>query len=104
MSDFVGKAKEAQRLIREILMKEWDPIGVAGIPEAHSEYDAYVSEMYRLLSRRASTKELFESLWWVETEHMGLHGNRHRTQKVAERLAGLLDSGVLPGSEPSSSK
>jgi len=99
MSDFAAKAREAQRQIREILMKEWDPIGVAGIPEAQDEYDAYVSEVYRLLSRRASAKELFDSLWWVETEHMGLRGNRQRTQMVAERLARLLESGVLPGSE-----
>lgn len=61
MTDFAAKASEAQRLIREILTKEWDPIGVAGIPEAQDEYNAYVSEVYRLLSRRASAKELFDS-------------------------------------------
>ncbi len=99
MSDFAAKAKEVQKVIYEILMKEWDPIGVAGIPEAQSEYDAYVSEVYRLLSRRASVQELFDSLWWVETKHMGLRGNQQRTQKVAEHLAELLDSGALPGSE-----
>jgi hypothetical protein len=99
MPDFAAKAREAQRQISEILMTDWDPIGVAGTPEAQGEYDAYVSEIYRLLSRRASVRELFESLWWVETEHMGLRGNRQRTQMVAERLMQLLENGVLPGSE-----
>lgn len=99
MSDFSAKAKVIQKVIHEILMKEWDPIGVAGIPEAQSEYDAYISEVYRLLSRRASAKELFDSLWWIETEHMGLRGNRQRTQKVAEHLAELLKSNAVLGSE-----
>jgi hypothetical protein len=97
MSDFAAKAQEAQRRIREILMTEWDPIGVAGIPEAQNEYDAYISEVYRLLSRRASATELFDSLWWAETEHMGLRGNRQRTENVAQHLAELLESGVPPG-------
>ena len=27
--------------IRRLLMEEWDPIGVKGIPEAADEYDSY---------------------------------------------------------------
>ena len=27
-------------------MREWDPIGVAGIPQAADEYDTYVGKVY----------------------------------------------------------
>lgn len=72
-------------------MEEWDPIGVAGVREAKDEYDAYVAEVYRLLSRRVSAQQLFEYLWWVETVHMALRGDRQRTLAVADRLAKLAD-------------
>jgi hypothetical protein len=93
MSDFTSKARETHRKIAEILMQEWDPIGVAGILEAQDEYDAYVAEVFRLLTRRASLQQLFEYLWWVETVHMALRGDRQRTQAVAERLTRLVPEG-----------
>lgn len=95
MSDFVERARRRHSLIREILLKDWDPIGVSGIPEAKDEYDAYVSEVYRLLTRRASVREVFEYLWWLETEHMGLRGDRQRTRAIAEKLVELLSRGQL---------
>lgn len=91
MSDFVEKARRYHSAIREILLKEWDPIGVGHFPEAQDEYDGYVWQVYRLLSHRASDREIFDHLWWLETSHMGLCGDRQRTQKIAERLANLID-------------
>lgn len=101
MSHFAEKAKEAHAAIKQILLKEWDPIGVSEFPEAQDEYDAYVSEVYRLLSRRVGSREVFDYLWWLETAHMGLCGNRQRTEKIAERLVTLIMERVLPGTEPS---
>lgn len=95
--DFAKQAREAQATIREILLREWDPIGVAEIREAQDEYDAYVADVYRLLSRRASVNEVFDFLWWLETEHMALSGDRQRTVKIAERLVELMEKGTLPG-------
>jgi hypothetical protein len=103
MSDFASKAREAHAVIKRILLTEWDPIGVSEFPEAQDEYDAYVSEVYRLLSRRAGVREMFDYLWWLETTHMGLCGDRQRTEKIAERLVGLVSEGILPGTEPSAS-
>lgn len=74
--------------IRTIL-KQWDPIGIAGIPEADSEYDTYVDAVYRLIAGQASQNDLFCYLWRVETEMMGLPGNRSNTLLVAARLAQL---------------
>ena len=62
-------------------MQEWDPIGVASIPEAQDGYDAYVSEMYEILVSRQPQQEIFEYLWWLETEHIGLGGDFQRAEK-----------------------
>lgn len=43
MSEFWDRAMRYHQAIREALMKEWDPIGVAHIPEAQDEYDGYVA-------------------------------------------------------------
>jgi hypothetical protein len=34
---------------------------------------------------------LVDHLWWAETRHMGLFGDRTRTEAVADRLIGLRD-------------
>lgn len=90
MSDFVAKARDAHLAIKQILLNEWDPIGIAELAEAQDEYDAYIADVCRLLSRRAGVHEVFDYLWWIETMHMGLCGDRQRTEKIAERLIGLL--------------
>jgi hypothetical protein len=89
MNDFRTKESDAQALIKSILLRDWDPIGVSQFPEAQDEYDTYVPEVYRMLSRRAEVLEVFEYLFWLETKHMGLSGNRPKTEKIAERLAAL---------------
>ena len=89
MSNFVENAQNCHLLIHDILLKEWDPIGVRHIPEAQDEYNAYVAEVYRLLTKRASRQEIFDYLWWVETKHMSLCGDRQRTEMIAEKLAEL---------------
>ncbi len=75
--------------IRRILLKEWDPIGVNEIEEAQDEYNSYVGAIYKLLIDRKAKHEIFDYLWWVETEHMGLTGNRQMTEHIAARLAKL---------------
>ena len=45
--------------IREAIMKHWDPIGVASVPECADEYDDYVPEIYQMLAKGRSPKELF---------------------------------------------
>jgi len=51
------QSRENKARVREVLMREWDPIGVAGIAEASDEYDAYVAEAYVMLMDRRATKE-----------------------------------------------
>lgn len=76
--------------IRDILLLEWDPIGVNEIDEARDEYDSYVPVVCQLIVRGASTLQLFDYLWWLETEHMGLPGRREHTMTIAARLSALV--------------
>lgn len=77
--------------IRPILLKEWDPIGVSEIKGAQDEYNRYAGLIYKLLIDRKPELEVFNVLWCLETEHMGLTGNRQATEHFAERLRKLSD-------------
>jgi len=44
-----------------------------------------------MLIRHEPRHRLFDHLWWVETEHMGLFGNRQQTETVTDRLIGLRE-------------
>src|SRR5688572_28289131 len=67
------------------------PHRVSQIGEAQDEYDGYVGSVYKLLIQRSPVSKIFDYLWWLETEQMGLAGDRPTTQRFAERLARLPD-------------
>jgi hypothetical protein len=79
------------------LLHDWDPIGVADVPEAQDEYDSYVGKIHGMLIRHEPRHKLVEHLWLVETEYMGLSGNRQRTEAIADRLLKLRDELELSG-------
>jgi hypothetical protein len=89
MDDYRDRAKRYHESIRAVLLREWDPIGVAHVPQAQDEYDGYVPEIYTMLIRHSSPQQVFEHLWWIETQHMGLCGNRRKTEAIAERLCAI---------------
>jgi hypothetical protein len=89
MSKRGRRAKEIQERIRQVLLHEWDPIGVSDIPAAHDEYDSYVGGIYRLLASGASEYQIIERLHNLETVSMGLNGNREGLKDVAAKLAKL---------------
>jgi hypothetical protein len=67
------QSRENRARVREILMRDWDPIGVAGIPEAADEYDAYADTAYvMLMDQRATAEALSAYLFEIATNHMGL--------------------------------
>ena len=61
-----------QDQMREILNRDWDPIGVADI--VADEYDMYIEQIHSLLAKCASENQIAEYLLWVEVERMGLTG------------------------------
>jgi hypothetical protein len=78
--------------INIVLLEEWDPIGIKNIPEAHDEYEAYAVPILKLLISGKREREIFKYLWWVETEYMGLQGNKQTTKHIAKKLSNLLNT------------
>jgi hypothetical protein len=39
-----------------------------------------------MLISQQGRAEIFDYLWWLETQHMGLTGDRQATEKFADRL------------------
>jgi hypothetical protein len=80
---------ELQNKIRSLLLQEWDPIGVRGVPAASDEYDSYVPPLVKMVMSKKSLGELAEYLLKVEKTEMGLHGDNNRARSVAARLLQL---------------
>jgi hypothetical protein len=89
MSEHLNRAKVYHDAIRKAVLTLWDPIGVGSAVEAQDEYDSYVGQIYKLLLKRSSKKDIFDYLWWLETVHMGLVGDRQATERFAEQLLQL---------------
>jgi hypothetical protein len=86
------QSRENRARVREILLRDWDPIGVYGIPEATDEYDAYANRAYvMLMDEGATASEIAGYLFTVATEHMGLT-DRGRLAERSDQVAKLLVS------------
>ena len=88
--------KESEKSIygklREFLLSEWDPIGVGSIPEAEDEYDDYIPGLMRLMDQNSNESGIFQYLWEIETERMGLGMDRQHTERCSEKIARLFDT------------
>jgi hypothetical protein len=95
------RGREIQEQIRQVLLRDWDPIGVQEIPEAQDEYDSYVGGVYRLLVSSAQDEELVEHLYRIERETMGL-GPRDKSGllPVVQKLRTLNVAIDLSGKQP----
>jgi len=82
------KAVEIQESIRHILFYDWDPIGINN-SGPDDEYDSYIGGIYRLLVSGADEYKIIERLYQLETNSMGLNGNRERLKDIAEKLMKL---------------
>jgi hypothetical protein len=91
MSEHLDRARRYHDGIRRILLREWDPIGVADIAEAQDEYDSYVGKIHGMLIRHEPRHKLVDHLRLIETDNMGLAGNRQRTEAIADRFLELRD-------------
>ncbi len=93
MSDHekVTRARKIQEAIGQILLEDWDPIGVRDVPEAGDEYDGYIGGVYRLLATGAPPQVVAEHLCAVERDSMGFEqAQAAHLLPVAEKLC-LLD-------------
>ena len=81
--------KQYLEAVRSSLIQDWDPIGVGAIKEAQDEYDSYAPKLAEMLLEGKSRQEIFDYLWWLENEHMGLTGDRSATERFAGKLIGI---------------
>jgi hypothetical protein len=58
--------------IRAILIDRWDPLGVAGVPEAADEYDTYAGQVGGMLRRGTTPDGLDAYLRGIREDFMGL--------------------------------
>lgn len=80
------RAHEIQNIIGQILLHDWDPIGVSNMSEARDEYNSYVGKVYRLLASKPSINEIVDLLCEIEAEWMGLTPDKERLQTIAIKL------------------
>lgn len=78
--------KRLHRAINEVLHYIWDPIGVAGVPEARDEYDGYVNSVLSLLRSEATESEIVDHLVDIETNRMGVERPRSDSEKTVHLL------------------
>ena len=72
--------------VRQVLIEDWDPIGIRDVPQARDEYDGYAATIVRMLAGGASLAELSDRLVEFEVDSMGLKGDFDRAQVVATKL------------------
>jgi hypothetical protein len=87
------QSRENRARVREILMRHWDPIGVAGITEAADEYDDYANIAYvMLMDERAPAEAISAYLFEIATKHMGLSNLSEladRSDRTAKTLVAI---------------
>jgi hypothetical protein len=89
MTDSRDRAAEIQDSIRQILYREWDPIGVSGTAP-DDEYDSYIAPVYRILTGSRSEQVLIEFLFRTERDTIGLScESPEQLRPVARRLLEL---------------
>lgn len=78
--------RQLHRAISEVLHYLWDPIGVAGVPDARDEYEGYVDRVLSLLRSAATETEIVDFLVDIETNGMGLDLPRENSAETVTTL------------------
>jgi hypothetical protein len=85
------QSRENRVKVREVLMREWDPIWVRDVPEAQDEYDTYVGKVYvMLMGERATAESIAAYLFDVATVQMG-----SSNESVERRAAGRTPAALV---------
>jgi len=79
------------RAIRDVLNREWDPIGVALPGGVEDEYDSYAGKLAAMIRNQATDEQLLGYLEWAEVENIGLGHpfDRERGKRVVAALRAI---------------
>jgi len=78
--------KEFYQRTDEVMHYIWDPIGIAGIPQARDEYDSYLPQVFAMLIERRDEGEIALHLIGNEEERMCLTSDQVKATQVASIL------------------
>jgi hypothetical protein len=86
------EAAALRHAVSEVLHYMWDPIGVAGTPEARDEYDGYVDRVCDLLWHGADANAVAAHLVGIADDALGLPGTQEQAARAAEILLAWRDA------------
>lgn len=94
----IDKIAQIHREIDGILLRDWDPIGVAHVPEAQDEYRSYCRGVYDVAVKTRSSQAVADYLYQIEQQRMGLSVRSGPSLiPVAEKILHLVSEvGPLP--------
>ena len=73
---------ELYRRIDEIVHYVWDPIGVAGSPQARDEYNGYLTAIFGHV-KAEDVAAIVEYMKWVVTDRMGMSFDQEKATRAA---------------------
>jgi hypothetical protein len=76
-------ARRFRAQIRDILNRDWNPIGSDDLPD--DEYDGYVGKVAAIINGGGSDAEITAYLTWAEAEHIGY--GKADTERLARVIA-----------------
>ena len=83
------RAAEVQDAIRQVLFRDWDPIGVNENSKLSDEYDSFIAGVYRILMASRSEDDLIAYLFKAE-EALGMRAQSpEQLRPVARSLLAL---------------
>jgi hypothetical protein len=79
--------------VKEILFREWDPIGVNSIESCRDEYDSYAPEICGMLTKGIDHFHLTAHLGKLQQLSMGISRiDEELNSRIAVRLLSLMEN------------
>jgi hypothetical protein len=86
-------ALEIQDSIRQVLLRDWDPIGICCDPSVADEYDAFIAPIYRILVGTRSEDDLIDCLRRIERDEIGVDPSEAETLRPVAKM--LLELKIM---------
>jgi len=85
------RSREGRLRVREILLREWDVLGISDFPEAHRQYDAYAAKVYvMLMDERSGEDAIAAYLYQTATDRIGCSPGQSLAQICATAAAAVV--------------
>ena len=89
LADPIARKRGVRARVREILMQDWDPIGISG-DAPRNEYDTYAAKAHAMLMDGATVEEIAAYLLHIATENMGLTHHAQQAQRAGRAAEALV--------------